>query len=258
LPFFSIITVNLNNKDGLKKTIESVFEQSFKDYEYRVIDGESNDGSVEVIKQYDHYLSDWVSEPDKGIYNAMNKGIKRSNGLYLLFLNSGDVLAGNDVLQKVFEEAEEKDIIYGHYKMNENLYKSPTQLSFSNFWHRSICHQSVFFSKKLFDQYGLYDDSLKIAADWFFLVYVLFKKDSSYKCIDLPISIIEPGGVSNSIETYKNVTSAERNYIYKTYFPGFYQDYQELAQLRLTISSRLVKMAIFLSKSFQKVKRLIT
>ncbi len=87
----SIITVNLNNKDGLQKTIDSVISQTFKDFEWIVIDGGSTDGSKELIEKYSDYISYWVSEPDKGIYNAMNKGIKVAKGDYLEFLNSGDI-----------------------------------------------------------------------------------------------------------------------------------------------------------------------
>ena len=88
----SIITVNLNNRDGLKKTIDSVISQTFKDFEWIVIDGGSTDGSRELIEQYVNHFAYWVSEPDKGVYNAMNKGVKKAKGEYLQFLNSGDWL----------------------------------------------------------------------------------------------------------------------------------------------------------------------
>ena len=91
-PTLSIITVNLNNCDGLQKTIDSVVGQTFTDYEWIVIDGGSMDGSRELIEQYADCLAYWCSEPDNGIYNAMNKGISRATGEWLLFLNSGDSL----------------------------------------------------------------------------------------------------------------------------------------------------------------------
>ena len=84
----SIITINYNNCDGLRKTIESVIAQTTRDFEYIVIDGGSTDGSVDVIKEYADYIDYWVSEPDKGIYNAMNKGTRAAHGDFLLFLNS--------------------------------------------------------------------------------------------------------------------------------------------------------------------------
>ncbi|MFT4805390.1 MAG: glycosyltransferase involved in cell wall biosynthesis, partial [Psychroserpens sp.] len=100
----SIITINFNNAVGLKKTIESVVNQTSNDFEYIVIDGGSNDGSVDVIKEYEAKVSYWVSEVDKGIYHAMNKGILLAKGDYLEFLNSGDILVNETVIQKIIPE----------------------------------------------------------------------------------------------------------------------------------------------------------
>ncbi|MGB8703989.1 MAG: glycosyltransferase, partial [Gillisia sp.] len=98
-PLLSIITVNLNNLEGLKRTMQSVFEQTWQEFEYIVIDGGSSDGSKEYIEANSAKIDHWVSEPDKGIYNGMNKGIKVANGEYLLFLNSGDELSRRNILQ---------------------------------------------------------------------------------------------------------------------------------------------------------------
>ena len=98
----SIITINFNDAKGLEKTIQSVINQTYKDFEYIVVDGASTDGSVDVIKKYSNKLTHWVSEPDTGIYNAMNKGTRMASGEYCLYLNSGDFLADNDVLEKAF------------------------------------------------------------------------------------------------------------------------------------------------------------
>ena len=103
-PQLSIITINRNDAQGLEKTLESIWKkQSFKDFEHIIIDGASTDNSINIIKKYASHLSYWVSEPDKGIYNAMNKGIIKAKGNYLLFLNSGDWLE-NDILARVFKE----------------------------------------------------------------------------------------------------------------------------------------------------------
>ena len=104
----SIITINKNDAKGLEKTLESIWKkQSFKDFEHIIIDGASTDNSINIIKKYASHLSYWVSEPDKGIYNAMNKGIIKAKGNYLLFLNSGDWLE-NDILARVFKEISQK------------------------------------------------------------------------------------------------------------------------------------------------------
>lgn len=116
----SIITVNLNNLEGLKKTYESVVSQTFTDYEWLVIDGGSTDGSREFIEQHQDKFVYWCSEPDKGIYNAMNKGIMRAKGEYLNFMNSGDCFACEETLLGVFGKLRTADILYG-YVTEENI-----------------------------------------------------------------------------------------------------------------------------------------
>ena len=113
-PNLSIITINRNNAAGLRKTIESVVSQTYTDFDYIIIDGASTDESVDVIKEYADRITYWVSEPDTGIYNAMNKGILKANGEYCLFLNSGDWLYDNDVLNDVFSISPTEDIVYGN------------------------------------------------------------------------------------------------------------------------------------------------
>ena len=98
----SVITINYNNKEGLKKTIESVVSQIYQDFEYIVVDGGSTDGSIDIIREYDKHIDFWISEPDRGIYNAMNKGIKFSHGEFCLFLNSGDCLLSSTSISQVF------------------------------------------------------------------------------------------------------------------------------------------------------------
>ena len=108
----SIITINYNNRDGLQKTIDSVISQSFNDYEWIVIDGDSNDGSREIIEQYCDRFAYWCSEPDSGIYNAINKGLSHATGEYVQFLNSGDWLYSDNILEKAFSIIDGKNDIY--------------------------------------------------------------------------------------------------------------------------------------------------
>ena len=119
----SVITINYNNGSELRKTITSVFKQSFQDFEYIIVDGASSDDSVEVIKTLikeneTHYCK-WISEPDNGIYNAMNKGIQLSRGEYLLFLNSGDYLVADDVLERVFKYECHADLLCARCRVSE-------------------------------------------------------------------------------------------------------------------------------------------
>lgn len=138
---FSIITVNLNNYCGLLKTIKSVVEQTFRDYEWIIIDGGSTDGSKQLIEQYSQFISYWVSEPDTGIYNAMNKGIRVSSGDYLLFLNSGDWLASPTVLEDVYKTAPTVDFVYGdHIERDGSRGISPEVISFLRLYQSTICH----------------------------------------------------------------------------------------------------------------------
>ena len=121
---YSIITVNYNNREGLKRTIESVIHQTFRDFEFIVIDGGSTDSSAEVLKAYDEHISYWVSEKDNGIYDAMNKGIRKATGDYLNFMNSGDCFYDDDVLRNVTAYASDADIITGrdyHFSEERHL-----------------------------------------------------------------------------------------------------------------------------------------
>ena len=118
---YSIITVNYNNKEGLRKTIESVIHQTFRDFEFIVIDGGSIDGSVDVLKEYDSQIDFWVSEPDGGIYQGMNKGIKKATGEYLNFMNSGDCFYSSDVLEKVTGYQYDTDFIVGTTHNHDTL-----------------------------------------------------------------------------------------------------------------------------------------
>ncbi|MCC6690867.1 MAG: glycosyltransferase, partial [Bacteroidia bacterium] len=131
MPKLSVISINLNNRLGLEKTIKSVIDQSFQDFEYIVIDGASTDGSIDVIKANADKFSYWVSEKDKGIYHAQNKGIAHANGEYLLFLNSGDYLYSSNVLQTFFSKNYSEDILYGDL-MLDNGGGKPTYLSSPN------------------------------------------------------------------------------------------------------------------------------
>ena len=110
----SVITINMNNRKGLERTIKSVVCQIFADFEYIVIDGASVDGSADVIREYADKIHYWISEPDTGIYNAMNKGILQAKGDYCLFLNSGDALYTTTVLEEVFNQNFSEDIIIGN------------------------------------------------------------------------------------------------------------------------------------------------
>ena len=181
---YSIITVNYNNCEGLRKTIESVINQSYKDFEFIIIDGESTDGSVEIIKQYEPYITYWKSEKDKGIYNAMNKGICKACGEYLNFMNSGDCFYNNDVLKIVVDSNLDADMIIGKdYWYNPKTGKDfatilPLKLDMFTFYKGSLPHQSTFFKRALFRE-DKYDETLKVVSDWKFYIQSIIGKGCS-------------------------------------------------------------------------------
>lgn len=228
----SIITVNFNNEVGLEKTIKSVLSQSFKNYEYILIDGKSNDSSVDVIKSYDEISNiSWISEPDSGIYNAMNKGILRAKGEYLLFLNSGDVLNGeNALLDFINNKNFYGDIIYGDYKFinGEKIY--PDLLMPRHFFKSSLPHQSSLIKRELFDIYGLYDEKFKIVSDKAFYIKCLLSNKVIFKHIKYFLSEVDLNGVSNNLENKKQVQK-ETKIMLKEYFGVSYIDYTNYVNL---------------------------
>ena len=169
-PTLSIITINLNNREGLRRTIESVIAQTFIDYEWIVIDGGSTDGSKELIEQHADHFSYWCSESDTGIYNAMNKGIRQAKGEWLQFLNSGDSLYEETTLQKVFERKYSSDVLYGNSKVVSNNgsivdHIGPDNLSYSYIYcGYPISHQASFFRKGVFEVV-LYNENHRIVSD---------------------------------------------------------------------------------------------
>ena len=223
----SVITVNYNDRNGLLSTIHSVVGQSFKDYEYIIIDGGSTDGSVEAIRQNEDYITYWVSESDNGIYDAMNKAIKVASGDYCIFMNSGDCFFTNDVVENVLPLLDGTDIVYGntHYTDGKIRYSKNEPDLFSFFYVSCWCHQSTFIKTELLKKY-LYDDSLRIVADWKFLLQTVIKDNCSYKAINLNISLYDATGISS---TNKELYDKERAIVLKEMFTDRYvEDYQRL------------------------------
>jgi glycosyltransferase involved in cell wall biosynthesis len=249
----SIITINLNNASGLHKTIESVINQVFSDYEYIIIDGGSNDGSVEVIQKYADKITYWVSESDNGIYDAMNKGINKCNGEYILFLNSGDNLYSSFILNQVFDLDFSHDLLYGNYFIYAQSYKLPSVIKFSDYWYKSLlCHQSTFIKKELFVKYGLYNSSFKVAADWEFFVKCLFLYSVSYKYLDFDICQIDPTGLSSTSEGNR-IAKIEMKLTYSHYFLGFIADFNDLNEYRMQRFVRYLMNFVYLVRSIRRM-----
>jgi|TARA_R110002020_G_scaffold63136_3_gene168438 glycosyltransferase involved in cell wall biosynthesis len=228
----SVITINYNDASGLEETIQSVLSQENADYEFIVIDGGSTDNSTAVIEKYKQQLHYWVSEPDGGVYNAMNKGIVKASKNYVYFLNSGDTLYDNSVLAEVQVAMRmNHDIYYGNiiqdYPSGPIHRTTPRELSFSFFFKRTIPHQASFIKRELFEHFGLYNEELKIVADWEFFVLSICKHNVSYQYLDRTISVYDTKGLS-SMAANKALFSAEKQTSLKTHFPLFYNDYVTL------------------------------
>lgn len=236
-PKLSIITINLNNASGLRKTIESVIVQSFKSYEYIIIDGGSSDGSIDVINEFAKKLTYWVSESDDGIYQAMNKGILKSNGDYILFLNSGDWLVKSNILYKVKQYLDKADILFGDLincyapKADIKEIRFPDNLTFDFFLTSSIPHPASFIRRQLFKEIGLYNENLRIVADWEFFVLAIIKNNCTYLHLNFPVSVYNMNGISEN-PSYRHLLASEVKNSLEHYFPRLLPDYDELHRLK--------------------------
>lgn len=255
----TIITINLNNATGLERTIKSVVSQTFSNYEYIIIDGESTDGSQEIIKFYDNQISIWVSEKDSGIYNAMNKGIMKSTGEYFLFLNSGDTLIDQSVLMNVVEKDLKEDIISCNLVISDSQDISnsekivpPEKITAKNLINGYLPHPSSLIKRRLFEEIGLYNESYKISSDWDFFLKAILINGATYRHINLNLTIYEPQGISSRPEMVK-IYESERMLILNQLFPLFAEDYQLLKKLeeqeQAYIKSHEFKSVIALKKS---------
>lgn len=195
----SIITINYNNLEGLKRTIASVKNQTFDDYEWIVIDGGSSDGSRDLIENNQAFFSYWCSEPDKGIYDAINKGIAHASGEYISCMNSGDAFFSDDTLSSVFASPLSADIIYGDwYQVYPNrrvLCSMPCPLDFSVFYYHNICHQAMFVRTAILQEKG-FDSSYGVVADYARWMELFFA-GASFHRVDTVVCCYDMTGISN-------------------------------------------------------------
>lgn len=236
----SIITINYNNLEGLKKTVESVVNQTWQEFEYIVIDGGSTDGSAGYLESQRVKIDYWISEPDTGIYNAMNKGIAKATGDYLLFLNSGDHLFSLTVLQENHAQIADHDLIYFNIQNigahSSKIISYPAILRFSDLFFDILSHQATFFRKDLFDRVGLYDENLRIVSDWKFMIVALFKHHCSYLKVDETLSTFYLDGISSVIEN-REMVYKERDLVLNSDFKGYIEDINQLLELRTIVSN---------------------
>lgn len=266
----SIVTINRNNAPGLEKTMQSLATQTYDEFEYIVIDGASIDGSVEVIKKFESQLTHlkWVSEPDTGIYNAMNKGLCIATGDYIQILNSADCLASDDVTERMLTELEKQgypSILYGNMvkcfpdgrKMVDKCFAGQ-EITMLGMFTGTLNHDPAYIRRDLFEKYGYYDESLKIVSDWKWYLQAIILGGENPQYVDMAVTLFDMTGIS---ETNKELDNAERKQVLEQLFPRtVLADYERFAfpidQIkRLQRHPWAYKLVWFLERCLFKVEK---
>ncbi len=199
-PKISIITIVYNGEKYIEQTIKSIISQTYENIEYIVVDGKSTDNTLNIIKRYENKISLWKSEKDDGIYDAMNKGIDLATGDFIWFMNAGDEIYNNIIVEKIFENYNNEDVMYGQMQLvnedgsNASISEVPRTLSYKNFMHGMVVsHQAIIIKKKLVNYYNL---DYKVVSDHDWIINAL-KKSNNIKNTNLLISKYLLGGFSN-------------------------------------------------------------
>lgn len=293
----SIITVNYNNADGLRKTLASVAAQTYRDIEHIIIDGGSTDGSVDAIKEYvaDNpkresffkHTVNWVSEHDNGIYNAMNKGIEIALGrrivnsfnrsersedknkvlpAYIQILNSGDIFAASDVVERMvaeIENAEYPELLYGNmikkdYTTGKILGKSrEVEYSLRQYYTSTMNHDCCYIRRDVYDKYGLYDENLKIVSDWKWFLQVIGLGNVKPVYTDIDVTIFDCSGIS---ETNLELRNNERRQVLEEVLPpAVLADYDahafEIEQMNRLRKRHLYWLVYFIERVLFKLEK---
>lgn len=257
-PKISIITINYNNLEGLKKTVTSVRSQTWQEFEYLIIDGGSTDGSETFIKENIDLFDYWISEADKGVYHAMNKGIEKATGAYLLFLNSGDHFYNIRVLEKNQHAIADYDLIYfnmnvvGERKKFTKEY--PDSLSFAYFLKDNLPHPATFIKKDLFQKVGFFKEDFKIVSDWKFFIDSVCRYSCKYLHINQTLTTFYLDGISSQFEN-RAIIEKEKQAVLQSSYTAYLKDLDDVLK-NLTIihtlrRSRIIKLLIrfgFLNK----------
>lgn len=271
-----IITINYNNVEGLKKTLASVVAQTYNNIEHIIVDGGSKDGSIEVIKDYVVEVEQmnvsakegirviWSSEPDNGIYNAMNKGIKRARGEYIQILNGGDCLASDDVVERMLKALRSNnypDILYGNMvKIDSDgkvIGKSTyTEYSLRQFYSSTLNHDCAYIKKSLFDKYGYYDETLKIVSDWKWYLQAIGLGYAKPVYVDIDVTHFDSSGISEKNLALRN---KERRMVLESVMPpAILWDYDQHAfdaeQMNRLRRWHLYKMVWFVERCLRRLE----
>lgn len=227
---YTIITINYNNGKELRRTIESVINQTLTDFEYVVIDGGSTDDSISIIKEYADRIDFWISERDKGVYNAMNKGLSHAHGEYVNFMNSGDSFYSPTVLEEIDSQIGDSDILFGNVcnSASGKVYggvKAGCEVTFLTLKKEILCHQGTFYRRAIFERHP-YDESLKLIADWKVNVQAIVFDNCKVKVVDTIVANYDLTGMSS---TQSQLHAEERKRVMAELFPErILKDYEHL------------------------------
>lgn len=268
----SIITINYNNAEGLRKTLTSVASQTYRDIEHVIVDAASTDGSVAVIKEYaetSKHTVIWSSEKDKGIYNGMNKGIRKASGDYVQILNSGDLLAAQDVTERMVAALPVGTAIlygnmlkdYGNGKlMRDNCGGTHSTESFMYFYRGTLNHDCAYIRRDLFDKYGLYNEEMKICSDWEWYVKAIALGGEKAVYTDIDVTIFDMNGVSESGGKNADLIKKERReYLEKVLPASVLKDYDDysfpIGQYQRLMKHHLWGVVYFIERVLFKLEK---
>ena len=251
----SIITINYNNAEGLRKTLASVASQTYASIQHVIVDGSSSDASKDIIIDYAEHTKNpnheiiWVSEKDKGIYNAMNKGIRMATGEYIEILNSGDILAADDVTERMFQamgngqwdidnetnrqspiaNRPQISILYGNmikeYPDGRRVVdrcqaKDYTPESFYYFYRGTLNHDCAYIRRDLFEKYGLYNEEMKICSDWEWYVRAIVLGGEKTVYTNIDVTVFDMTGISESDGKSRDTILKERREYLESILPA--------------------------------------
>lgn len=225
MPLVSIITVVRNGIKHLEQTIQSVLNQTYDNIEYILVDGASTDGTLETIQNYDDEIAYWVSEPDKGIYDAMNKGIVLATGDWINFMNAGDRFYKLETIENIFKTSFSADLVYGDSKKEfKNFPRFQKAGEVSNLWKGMVfSHQSLFVKNNLLKD-NMFETTNKLTSDFEF-IFSMYRKHCKFHKIDTIIAVNAAEGLSNdnritSIkERWKSVKKFDKRLMVDLYYP---------------------------------------
>lgn len=288
----SIITITYNNAEGLRKTLASVASQTFRDFEHIIVDGGSTDESVEIIREYTSANGAqgggcqtgqksqtgrtkecpkirWISEKDKGIYDAQNKGIRLAHGEYCYFLNAGDTFCNEHVLELIFKPltfnlsplTSIPDILYGNEIIVDGngqrvgIARGVANPSFVDLYNSCMKHQASFIKLELFERYGVYDDTMRMDADWDWFLRVIGFNDIKLEYRNIDIAYFETNGYSY---THPEVERQETEIILNRYMPSklMQQDYALFSRYKYLREADKIPFLRFCMRVIMKIAKI--